>query len=144
MNNMLEYKGYFGKVEFSSDDDCFFGKLIGINDLVTFEGCNVEEIKQAFHEAVDDYIFMCERAGREPQRTYKGSFNIRINPELHKRASIIAAAEKISLNQLVESAILEKVLSSSIMRHNTRKVSHSNHRLERLSNSDKNPQLFRQ
>lgn len=114
MNNMLEYKDYYGKVEFSADDDCFFGKVIGINDLVTFEGINVGEIKQAFHEAVEDYIFMCEKAGKEPEKTYKGSFNIRITPELHKKASIIAATESISLNQFVELAIVEKVQSAHI------------------------------
>lgn len=64
MNNGLVYKGYFSSIEFSNEDDCFFGKVHGINDLITFEGTTVEEIRIAFHEAIDDYLLMCERAGK--------------------------------------------------------------------------------
>ena len=109
MNSALEYKGYFGSIEFSNEDDCFYGKIIGIDDLVTFEGISVEEIKAAFHEAVDDYLLICERAGKKPKKSYKGSFNVRIDPELHKKASILAQARHISLNQFIELSITEKV-----------------------------------
>ena len=68
MNNTLEHKGYLGSIEFSNEDDCFFGKILGINDLVTFEGSSVQEIKVAFREAIDDYILICERAGKEPEK----------------------------------------------------------------------------
>ena len=109
MNNHLEYNGYAGTIEFSADDNCFFGKIIGINDLVTFEGSSVEEIKTAFSEAVDDYLEMCAVNGKEADKSYKGSFNVRINPALHRQAATYAALAHISLNQFVESAIAEKM-----------------------------------
>jgi predicted HicB family RNase H-like nuclease len=109
LNNTLEYKGYLGSIEFSNEDDCFFGKILGVNDLVTFEGSSVKEIKVAFCEAIDDYLLICERSGKEPEKAYKGSFNVRIDPELHKKASILAQTKHISLNQFVEFSIAEKV-----------------------------------
>ena len=113
MNNFLEYKGFSGTIEFSSQDDCFFGKIVGINDLVTFEGRSVEEIKASFFEAVDDYLEMCKELGKEPEKAYKGSFNIRIDPVLHKKAAKLATAYNISLNQFVESAIADKIQDNS-------------------------------
>jgi predicted HicB family RNase H-like nuclease len=110
MNNILEHKGFFGSVEFSSEDDCLFGKIIGINDLITFEGNSVIELKTAFFEAVDDYLQLCEKAGKSPERTYKGSFNVRIEPELHKKAAIYASAKNISLNKYIENALNEQIL----------------------------------
>jgi len=113
MNNFLEYKGFSGTIEFSSEDDCFFGKIIGINDLITFEGKSVEEIKASFSESIDDYLEICEETGKQPEKSYKGSFNIRIDPVLHKKAAMLAIAANISLNQFVSSAISEKIQINS-------------------------------
>ena len=110
-DNMLKYKDFYGSVEYSAADECFFGKIIGINDLVTFEGESVKELKQAFVEAVEDYFVLCKEAGKEPQKTYKGSFNIRISPELHKEAAAIASKKGVSLNSFVEKAIYDEVHS---------------------------------
>jgi len=109
VNNMLRHKDFFGSVEYSADDDCFFGKIIGTTDLVTFEGDSVNSLKIAFHEAVEDYLILCKEVGKEPQKTYKGSFNVRISPELHKDAAILANRKGISLNAFVERAIYEMV-----------------------------------
>lgn len=105
MKNLMEYKGYFAKVGYSSDDDIFFGTIEGIIDSVSFEGESVVELKQDFHEAVNDYLDMCEKMGKEPQKFYKGSFNVRISPEAHKKAVTLASSKGISLNQFVEKAI---------------------------------------
>jgi len=110
-NNTLSYKDYYGSVEYSAADECFFGKIIGINDLVSFEGGSVSELKKAFAEAVDDYIAMCAEIGKEPQKSYKGSFNVRIPPELHKEAAITATRIGISLNAFVEKAIYDQIHS---------------------------------
>jgi len=110
-NNLLKYKDFYGSVEYSAVDECFFGKIIGTNDLVTFEGSSVNNLKKAFSSAVDDYLIMCKEAGKEPQKVFKGSFNIRISPELHKTAAAIASREGISLNAFVERAIFEEVYS---------------------------------
>ena len=108
-DNLLIYKGFYGSVEYSATDDCFFGKIIGISDLVTFEGISVENLKKAFKEAVDDYLIICKEAGKEPHKSYKGSFNIRISPELHREAAVLAYREGISLNAFVERAIFDVV-----------------------------------
>ena len=113
MNNTLEYKGYIGVVEFSTEDECFFGKVTGLNDLITFEGQSVAEIKTSFFEAVDDYLGMCATTGKEAEKSYKGSFNVRIDPLLHKKAAVSAATMHISLNQFVEAAIAEKTQNNA-------------------------------
>ena len=109
MSNVLKYKDYYGTVEYSAEDDCLFGKIAAINDLVTFEGTSTAELKKAFEEAVDDYLDMCKRYGKQPEKTYKGTFNVRIKPELHKAAAVYANRHGKSLNTLVEEAIQHMV-----------------------------------
>ena len=105
----MEYQSYFAKIEYSADDEMFFGVIEGINDIISFEGTGIEDLKIAFHEAVEDYLVMCQRYGKEPQKAYKGSFNVRIDPELHKKAAMLASSKGTSLNQFVESAIADKI-----------------------------------
>lgn len=109
MSNALRYKDYYGSVEYSAEDDCFFGKLIGVNDLVTFEGKSTDELKKSFHDAVEDYLLMCKQNGKEPDKAYKGTFNIRITPELHRSAVIRASMENKTLNSFIEEAIANYV-----------------------------------
>jgi len=105
MNDILQYKDYIGSVNFSSTDEVFHGKVLGIDDLVTFEGASVKELKKSFQEAVEDYIETCNKIGKEPNKTYKGTFNIRIGVDLHKEAATFAAMHNISLNDFVRTAI---------------------------------------
>ncbi len=107
--NIMEYKGYFGSVEYSDNDEVFFGKLLFINDVVSFEGDSVKSLKESFHLMVDDYIETCKEIGKLPQKPFKGSFNVRIKPELHCEASILATLEGKKLNSFVEEAIQEKI-----------------------------------
>lgn len=109
MKNVLSYKDFLGSVHFSSEDDCFFGKIEGIDDLVTFEGQDVKALKRSFHEAVEDYIELCILTKKPLLKSYKGSFNIRIAPELHKKAVKKSLMLGISLNQLVQKAIEKEV-----------------------------------
>lgn len=109
MKNTLCFKEFLGSVHFSAEDDCFFGKIEGVDDLVSFEGRDVEELKRAFREAVEDYIALCRRTGKPLHRSYKGSFNVRVAPELHKRAALRSSTLGISLNQLVQRAIEKEV-----------------------------------
>lgn len=113
MRNTMEYKGYVGTVEFSQEDRLFFGKVIGIRALISYEGTTAEELIRDFHEAVDDYLELCETENREPEKSYKGSFNIRVSPELHKQAVIFALANQMTLNSFVESA-MRKALESKM------------------------------
>ena len=108
-DNMLNYKGFSGSVEYSANDECFFGKIIGTADLVTFEGESVVKLKKAFNEAVEDYLALCKEAGKEPQKTYKGSFNVRLTPELHRQTAVLAKKMSLSLNGFVEKAITDEI-----------------------------------
>lgn len=99
-------------MHFSAEDEVFYGKIEGVDDLVSFEGRTVEELKQAFIEAVEDYQDLCERTGRTGQKSYKGSFNVRITPELHRQTARKSIELGISLNQLIEKAIRELVSSA--------------------------------
>jgi predicted HicB family RNase H-like nuclease len=109
MSNIMRYKGYTGTVEFSAEDKLFVGEIAFINDTVLFEGGTVKELEANFKEAVNHYIESCKKAGREPQKAFKGLFPARINPEIHKKAALIARQRKMSLNKFVELAIKHEV-----------------------------------
>src|SRR5258706_6757720 len=97
--SMLEYNGYFGTVDFSAADRVFYGKVFGINDVVTFEGTTVEELESSFRSQVDDYLQTCKEIGKEPEKMFKGVFNVRIKPELHKKAVFEAGVLGQTLNE---------------------------------------------
>jgi predicted HicB family RNase H-like nuclease len=111
MTDKLIFKDFIGTVHFSTKDSVFYGKIEGINDLITFEGESVSELKSAFEEAVDDYIALCQEVDKEPLKSFKGSFNIRIDPKLHSKAFKVAAMNGKSLNQFVSEAIKKEVAS---------------------------------
>ena len=105
MDDVLKYKDYLASVHFSTEDDVFHGKILGINDLVSFEGTTVRELKKAFAEAVEDYLETCHSLGKDPDKTYKGSFNVGIPADLHRQAAIQSALKNMSLNDFVRYAI---------------------------------------
>ena len=105
MNDILKYKDYISTIHFSTEDEVFHGKVTGINDLVTFEGRSVSELKKAFKEAIEDYLETCKELNKQPDKTYKGSFNVRIPANLHRKAAIIASQKKLSLNEFMKIAI---------------------------------------
>ena len=107
--NTLKYKGYIGSVAFSEKDNVFFGKIEGIDGLVNFEGESVKELTDAFHEAVDDYLEYCKEEGIEPHKSYSGSLNIRISPEVHSKIAILAKQAGISINAFIKSAVEKQV-----------------------------------
>ena len=103
----MEYKGYVGSVEFSEEDGLFYGKVMGIRALLSYEGTTAAELVSDFHGAVDDYLALCEQTHQTPEKAYKGSFNVRISPELHKQAVAAAMAHNMTLNSFVESSIAQ-------------------------------------
>ncbi|MBI5141247.1 MAG: type II toxin-antitoxin system HicB family antitoxin [Nitrospirae bacterium] len=109
MKDVLHYKNFIGSVRFSAEDNVFHGKIEGVCDLVTFEGQSVMELVEAFHEAVDDYLELCVEAGKSPERSYKGSFNVRIPLGLHRKAAEQAAVMGMSLNQFIQKTLEEKL-----------------------------------
>jgi predicted HicB family RNase H-like nuclease len=105
MNDLLQYKGYYATIHFSAEDEVFFGKILGIDDLVNFEGASVKELKKSFYEAVDDYLKTCKELGKEPNKAYKGSFNVRIPVDMHKDAAVFSSILQVSLNDFIKTAI---------------------------------------
>lgn len=105
MSNLLFYKNYNGTVEYSREDSCLFGKVIGIKSLLSYEGESVRELEQDFQNVIDEYLLDCEERNVKPEQPYKGTFNIRISPELHRNIAIYAIEHGKSLNAAVEEAI---------------------------------------
>ncbi|MCL2171242.1 MAG: type II toxin-antitoxin system HicB family antitoxin [Defluviitaleaceae bacterium] len=109
-SNCLNYKDYTGSIEFSEEDGVFHGKVVGIKSLISFEGDSVSSITEDFRNAVDEYLEFCADSGIEPEKPFKGSFNVRIEAELHRKAALAASARGISLNSFVEDAIRQRVV----------------------------------
>ena len=107
--NTLKYNGYIGSVGYSEPDKIFFGKIEGIKGLVNYEGESVAELTAAFHEAVEDYLAFCKEQGIKPEKSYTGTFNVRIPPSTHRDIANMAAASGISINALVKRVLGEAV-----------------------------------
>ena len=98
---MMKYKGYASHVEYDDEAKIFHGDVLGIKDVVTFQGTTVDEIEQAFKDSVDDYLAFCKERGEEPDRPFSGKFNLRIPPDLHAKLSIAAQLQGVSLNNYI-------------------------------------------
>lgn len=105
MSSLLSYKNYNGTVEYSREDNCLFGKVVGIKSLLSYEGESVKELEQEFRDVIDEYLEDCRKRNVEPEQPYKGTFNIRISPELHRNIAVYAMEHGKSLNAVVEEAI---------------------------------------
>lgn len=105
MSTMLEYKGYHASVEYDAEDSIFVGEVFGITDSLNFHGTSVDELKKMFEQSIDNYLELCKKIGKNPDKEFKGTFNVRISPEMHKKAALAAAKQNITLNQYVMNAI---------------------------------------
>lgn len=110
MSSLLSYKNYNGTVEYSKEDNCLFGKVIGIKSLLSYEGDSVKELEEDFQNVIDTYLEDCEERNIEPEQPYKGTFNVRISPELHRNIAVYAIEHGKSLNAVVEEAIGKMVV----------------------------------
>lgn len=99
MSNVMNYKGYSARIEYDDEDGILFGQVAGITDGVGFHAESVEELRTAFHEAIDDYIETCAKLGKEPQKAYSGKVMFRIDPDVHARAAKAAELSGKSLNE---------------------------------------------
>lgn len=109
--NVMHYKDYAARIEYSDEDGCFIGYVAGIRDVVGFHGESVAELKAAFEEAVDDYVATCEKLRRAPQRPYSGKVMLRIDPGLHAKAAMLAETEGKSLNAWAQEALRRAIAS---------------------------------
>lgn len=105
MSNLLSYKNYNGTVEYSEEDECLYGKVIGLRSLISYEGNSIQELKQDFENAVDGYLQDCRERNIEAEQPYKGIFNVRIGPELHRDIAVYAIEHGKTLNAAVAEAI---------------------------------------
>lgn len=105
MSNLLSYKNYNGTVEYSEEDVCLYGKVIGLKSLISYEGNSIQELKKDFEDAIDGYLQDCRERNIEPEQPYKGTFNVRIGPELHRDIAVYAIEHGKTLNAVVAEAI---------------------------------------
>ena len=105
MSDLLSYKNYNGTVEYSKEDKCLLGKVVGIKSLLSYEGNSVQELEQEFQNVIDGYLADCKERNVDPEHPYKGTFNVRISPELHRNIAVYAIEHGKSLNAVVEEAI---------------------------------------
>ena len=104
MENYLKHKNYFGSVEFSADDNILYGQIIGINDLVTYEAESVDKLKEVFIDSVEDYLQTCKALDKEPNKFYKGVFNVRTSRAVHAYLAVLADKKQMKLNEVVNKA----------------------------------------
>ncbi|MCP4456947.1 MAG: type II toxin-antitoxin system HicB family antitoxin [Cytophagales bacterium] len=109
----LEHKGYTGSIEYSPEDDLLYGKVLGVRGLISYEGKTGKDLEADFIEAIDTYLSSCKDEGIEPEKPFKGSFNVRISASLHRKAALEAMEAKVSLNNYVAEAIRSRVAEES-------------------------------
>ena len=107
----MNYKGYIGQVEYDDANRVFSGNVVNSNSVITFHGTSVDELEKEFRLSIDDYLDWCKSEGVEPERTYSGKFNVRFQPELHKRAAIMAKKLGMSLNSFIEKSTEDELFS---------------------------------
>jgi len=117
---MMEYKGYTGRISaLDETQGILHGEVADINDVVTFQGRTAEELVQAFHDSVDDYLDFCAERAEAPEKPYSGKFLVRISPALHQQAALAAKKAGESLNAWVASAIKAQLSKTAPSRRQT-------------------------
>jgi predicted HicB family RNase H-like nuclease len=98
---MMRYKGYIGQVVYDDDAKVFQGHVIGLKDIITFQGETVHELEQAFKDSVNDYLQWCKELGEKPEKSFSGNLRLRISSDLHAQLAAEAAVSNMSLNSLI-------------------------------------------
>jgi predicted HicB family RNase H-like nuclease len=107
MRETLHHKNYEGSVLFSAEDKMLHGRVLGIRDMISYGGTNVRSLEKSFQAAVNEYLAFCEAQGKTPDIPFKGSFNVRVSADLHKRAALFAEEHDLKLNTVVQTALAE-------------------------------------
>lgn len=113
MSNSMSHKGYAARIEYDDEDGVFVGRLAGIQDTIGFHAETVEGLRDAFREAVEDYLQTCSTIGKEPQKAYSGQVMFRVDPEVHRKAAIAAELAGKSLNQWAEEVLERATLKET-------------------------------
>ena len=112
MNNQLHYLGYTGSVAFTEEDGVFFGKVLGISDLISYEGDSVKALVQDFQESIDEYLVSCKEMGREPDTPFQSPYPLRLQSELRKKAETMAYSEGLSFNEYIANTLSRQLNAS--------------------------------
>lgn len=107
---MMKYNGYRASITYDEDDKIFVGEVYGLTDSLNFHGYSIEELESSFHDCIDNYLELCKKIGKVPQKEFSGTFNVRTTPLIHEKASAYAFENGYSLNQVVTLA-MESFLS---------------------------------
>ena len=105
----MKYKTYIGRVEYDDQAKIFHGKVIGLKDVITFQGTSIEELEQSFKDSIDDYLAFCKEREEKPEKPFSGTFNVRISPDLHAKLVLNAQMMGVSLNNYVEHTLTQGV-----------------------------------
>lgn len=108
----MNYKGYTGIVNYDEEAKLFHGEVVGLKDVITFQGTSVKELEKAFKDSIDEYLDFCKELKRTPEKPYSGKLILRLPPEIHERAAFEAKCNGISLNAWLKQGI-QKLLNSS-------------------------------
>lgn len=108
MNTMM-YKGYVGAIEYDDDNNVFCGTVINTRTVITFHGTSVDELTREFQISIEDYLDWCKKDGVDPEKPYSGRFNVRLNPNTHRRAAVKAKTLGMSLNSFIEKAVEDEL-----------------------------------
>jgi len=103
----MKYKGYVGNVTYDADAKLLHGEVLGLKDVITFQGTTSKEIEKAFHESVDDYLAWCKERGEKPEKTFSGKLNLRMSPDLHAHLALAAAKKGVSLNEFINEKLTQ-------------------------------------
>jgi predicted HicB family RNase H-like nuclease len=107
LSETLQHRGYNGSVLYSAEDKMLHGRVLGIRDTISYGGTTVRSLEKNFRDAVDEYLRFCEETGKTPNAPFKGSFNVRVSPDLHQRAAQFADRHDIKLNTVVQKALAD-------------------------------------
>lgn len=102
---MMKYKGYIGQVSYDDEAKIFHGEVIGLKDVITFQGTTVKEIEKSFKDSIDDYLKFCKKRGEKPEKTFSGKLNLRMSPDLHAQLTLEAAKRGLSLNDFINEKL---------------------------------------
>ncbi len=103
--NTMDYKGYSALIEYSAEDECLVGKVVGINDRIAFHGDSIAGVRENFHNVIDNYLNSCKHNGKKPERPRSGKLTLNLPAELHAYVSRQSEVTGCSLNQMVVDAI---------------------------------------
>lgn len=117
----MKYKGYHGQVNYDEEAKFFHGEVVGLRDVITFQGTSVDELEQAFKDSIDDYLDFCKELNRSPEKPFSGKLMLRLSPEIHERAAYEAKSHGLSLNAWLKQGIQELLSSPPVNKHHSRK-----------------------